>query len=280
MDENTYFNNNYYLSMDFENEPFNTLNESFTTTASEISNTMTEVSNISEISDMTSETSNSFNIIDETSNTSSATTNLWMHIKRVHLALLGTPPSQCTLDHYRSNNNDNKFSEVTQDDLQLWIMEWIVLKDLSFTIVEEMQTNVQIELQEILEKFAFSLDVWTSTAVKAYMGIIVHYINKDWQLQQKTLDFIEIECSHTGANLANELINIFEFYQDNAFNNDTMICHLESWSTNKNINFSDSNHFCYFAHVVNLFIQAALKKLKNETDKIRNFILKSRSSPQ
>ncbi|CAG8855603.1 5699_t:CDS:1, partial [Gigaspora margarita] len=78
---------------------------------------------------------------------------------------------------------------------------------------KEMQTNVQIELQEIPGKFVFSLDIWTSTAVKAYMGIIVHYIDKDWQLQQKTLDFIEIEGSHTGANLANELINVFEFYQ-------------------------------------------------------------------
>ncbi|CAG8855577.1 42301_t:CDS:1, partial [Gigaspora margarita] len=67
---------------------------------------------------------------------------------------------------------------------------------------------------------------------------------------------------------------------DNASNNDTMIYHLESWSTNKNINFSDSNHFRCFAHVVNISVQAALKKLKDETDKIRNLILKSRSSPQ
>ncbi|CAG8666084.1 21618_t:CDS:2 [Dentiscutata erythropus] len=50
--------------------------------------------------------------------------------------------------------------------------------------------------------------MWTSTAVKAYMGIIAHYIDKDWQLQQKTLDFVEVEGSHTGANLANEVINI------------------------------------------------------------------------
>ncbi|RIB28447.1 hypothetical protein C2G38_2028515 [Gigaspora rosea] len=219
MDENTYFNNNYYLSMDFENKPFNTLNESFTTTISEISNTMTEVSDTSKISDMISETSNSFDIIDETSNAFSsswsdiwkffdkekkektviarckccpnvkysvikgATTNLWTHIRRVHPSLLGTPPSQRTLDHYRSNNNDNKISEVTQDDLWSWIMEWIVRKDLSFTIVEgriksiieriskfhvvsadtikcdiikkykEMLTNVQIELQEVPGKF-------------------------------------------------------------------------------------------------------------------------------
>ncbi|CAG8761191.1 16779_t:CDS:1, partial [Dentiscutata heterogama] len=73
MDENNCFNDNYYLPMGdnyFGSKPFNTpnINESFT---SEISNTMSEVSNVTEISDTTSETSNNFDIIDETSNTSS-----------------------------------------------------------------------------------------------------------------------------------------------------------------------------------------------------------------
>ena len=44
------------------------------------------------------------------------------------------------------------------------------------------------------------------------MGITVHFINKSWELQQLTLDFIEIEGSHKGENLAKELIQILELY--------------------------------------------------------------------
>ncbi|CAG8833161.1 12059_t:CDS:1, partial [Cetraspora pellucida] len=72
-----YLTNNYYLPIGddcFENEIYNTpnpLNESFTTTTSEISNT-------TEISDMTSETSNNLDIIDETSNASnSSQSDIW-----------------------------------------------------------------------------------------------------------------------------------------------------------------------------------------------------------
>lgn len=44
------------------------------------------------------------------------------------------------------------------------------------------------------------------------MGITVHFINKTWHLQQLTLDFIELEGSHTGKNIANELIEVLNLY--------------------------------------------------------------------
>lgn len=59
-----------------------------------------------------------------------------------------------------------------------------------------------------------------------------------------------------------------------------MIHHLELWAIGKDISFSTNNHFRCFAHVVNLSVQAALKQLKDEIDKVRNLIIKSCSSPQ
>ncbi|CAG8607822.1 13158_t:CDS:2 [Cetraspora pellucida] len=172
----------------FGSKPFNTpnINESF---ISEISNTMSEVSNVTEISDTTSETSNNFDIIDETSNIfSSSWSDIWKFFDK--------EKKDKTVTVKCKHCPNIKYSIIK---------EWIVLEDLSFTIVEE--------LQVIPGKFAVSLDMWTSTAVKAYMRIIAHYIDKDWQLQQKTLDFVEVKGSHIGANLANEVINVLEFYQ-------------------------------------------------------------------
>ncbi|CAG8446164.1 13096_t:CDS:2 [Cetraspora pellucida] len=256
MDEDNYFNNNYYLSIDdnnyFEIEAINTPNEFFTTTTSEISN-VTKILNTTKISN-TSKTLNTLEIIDET---------------------------------FNASNN-----------LRAWILEWIILEDFLFTIVEdqfktiiekitkfyivsadtikcdlitkyiEMQTNIQTELQEISGKFAFSLDIWTSSVIKAYMRIIIHFIDKDWWFQQKTLDFVKIEGSHIGENFTNELIKVFEFYN------------IESKTIGKDISFSTNNHFYCFAHIVNLSVQAALKQLKDEIDKVRNLIIKSHSSLQ
>jgi hypothetical protein len=44
------------------------------------------------------------------------------------------------------------------------------------------------------------------------MGITVHFINHSWYLQQITLDFIELEGSHTGKNIAEELITVLNLY--------------------------------------------------------------------
>jgi hypothetical protein len=44
------------------------------------------------------------------------------------------------------------------------------------------------------------------------MGITVHFINHSWHLQQITLDFIELEGSHTGKNIAEELITVLNLY--------------------------------------------------------------------
>jgi len=60
-----------------------------------------------------------------------------------------------------------------------------------------------------------------------------------------------------------------------------MFSALELWAKGYNIDFSTNNQqFRCFAHVVNLAVQAALKELKSEIDKIRNLIIKSRSSSQ
>ncbi|KAF0554872.1 zinc finger bed domain-containing protein ricesleeper 2-like [Gigaspora margarita] len=224
-----------------------------------------------------------------------ATTNLWTHLKKVHPALLGISKSQRTLDLYKFDDRiseviEGRFKNIIEKISKFHVVSTDTIKRDIMTKYIEMRTNVKIELHEILGKIAFSLDLWTSSVVKAYMGVIVHFIDQNWQLQQKTLDFFKIEGSYTGKNLANELIQVFEFYNieskingitvDNATNNDMMIYHLELWAIDKDISFCTNNHFHCFAHVVNLSVQAALKQLKDEIDKIRNLIIKSHSSPQ
>ncbi|CAB4409531.1 unnamed protein product [Rhizophagus irregularis] len=210
-----------------------------------------------------------------------ATTNLWTHIKKIHVSLLGLSTTQHTLEQFGLSVNSN--SEIftgasTEENLRKWLTNWIILEDLPFTI-------------KTLGKLSLSLDIWTSTVVKSYMGITVHFIDNSWYLQQITLDFIELEGSHTGKNIAEELITVLNLYDiskkinsittDNASNNDTMFSYLELWAKDNDIDFSGNNQQCRcFAHVVNLAVQAALKELKPEIDKIRNLIVKSRSSSQ
>ncbi|CAB4374518.1 unnamed protein product [Rhizophagus irregularis] len=157
------------------------------------------------------------------------TTNLWTHIKKIHVSLLGLSTTQRTLEQYglSANNNSEIFTGAsTKENLRKWLTNWIILEDLPFTIVEG----------------------WFKWILKKVTG---------------------------GFHLINSITT------DNASNNDTIFSYLELWAKDNNIDFSGNNQQCRcFAYVVNLAVQAALKELKPEIDKIWNLIVKSRSSSQ
>src|SRR4051794_21323684 len=119
------------------------------------------------------------------------------------------------------------------------LVEWIIVNQHSFTIVEEpkfidlirilcpdavlvsadtikrkimdlYEANID-KMQEaflnILGKISFTLDIWTSPSTKSFLGITAHYIDKDWNLRNVLVDFIQI----FGKNFFNQLFNFFNF---------------------------------------------------------------------
>ncbi|CAG8603612.1 465_t:CDS:2, partial [Gigaspora rosea] len=128
--------------------------------------------------------------------------------------------------------------------------------------------NICQELQAS-SKLAFTLDIWTSISVKAYIEITIHFIDESWSLQQRLLNFVELEGVHSGKNIANKFIKmIIRITTDNASNNNTMLDNIELWAIEQNLNFSNKNHFQCFTHILNLDVQAGLKHLKKEIEQI------------
>ena len=56
-------------------------------------------------------------------------------------------------------------------------------------------------LHEAPGKLSFTVDGWTSPATQAFLGITVHWIDKQWRLRELLLDFVPLEGSHTAENL-------------------------------------------------------------------------------
>jgi len=54
-------------------------------------------------------------------------------------------------------------------------------------------------------KFALTTDCWTATNQQAYMGTTIHYINKNWKMESKLLDIVEMKESHSGLYLFRKL---------------------------------------------------------------------------
>src|ERR1043165_5324816 len=60
------------------------------------------------------------------------------------------------------------------------------------------------------EKISFVLDAWTSSNMLSFFGIICHYIDSDWKLKDILVDFVCLEGSHSGENLANSFIQCLQ----------------------------------------------------------------------
>lgn len=53
-------------------------------------------------------------------------------------------------------------------------------------------------------RLSFTLDAWTSPNNKSFLGVTCHFIDNNWKNKDILLDFICLEGSHSGENMAVE----------------------------------------------------------------------------
>jgi hypothetical protein len=126
-------------------------------------------------------------------------------------------------------------------------------------------------------KVALSLDCWSSPTRLSFMAILVHFIDKDWQLHEKLIGFESLTDIHSGQGLAtvvNDTIKRFHLEQrvmsittDNASNNGTLVKELntclEDALNEKLILVGEKiQHIPCLAHVIQLALQALLGKIR------------------
>jgi hypothetical protein len=61
-------------------------------------------------------------------------------------------------------------------------------------------------------KFSVIFDIWTSNSQTAFMGVIISFIDSNFNLIYKLIGFEEIIDRHTGLNIFNSFLNILNPY--------------------------------------------------------------------
>ena len=131
------------------------------------------------------------------------------------------------------------------------LIRWIVINQHPFTIVEEdhfitfvhsLHPSVRlptadtiknkimayyeadkVKMETILKdlpgKISFTTDRWISSSTKSFLLLTAHFINKEWELQNIIIDFIQMQDSHTGVNIKDAfLIGIKKMSLENKVN--------------------------------------------------------------
>ena len=105
------------------------------------------------------------------------------------------------------------------------------------------------------------------------LAITCHYVDKAFVLHENLLNFQEINVSHTGANLAEHVMEILLKYNihewlycittDNASNNSTLCSSLSQLLDKVGVQWDpERNHIACLTHVINLAVKEFLKTLK------------------
>ncbi|GFZ07045.1 hypothetical protein Acr_18g0012150 [Actinidia rufa] len=153
--------------------------------------------------------------------------------------------------------------------------------------------NIEREkLKKMLKgrRICLTTDTWTSIQNFNYMCLTAHFIDDDWKLQKRILNFCLVG-DHKGETIGRKIESllldwniegIFTLTVDNASSNDTTLKFLmkrtKEWKGT--ILGHEHLHMRCCAHILNLIVVEGLKEENRSIDRVRDVVRYVRSSPQ
>ena len=144
--------------------------------------------------------------------------------------------------------------------------------------------------------FSLSLDIWTSGVSRTdYLGVILSYIDQNFQLNYRLIGLEVLQDPHTGAYICDQLMlvleqflslkigSIFSITRDNASNNDKcLLCFSHRYFNSAMLDFQ--NDIRCNAHILNLVAKAILDKLgvpaRDILKRVKNIVIAMRGKKE
>ncbi|KAL6501373.1 hypothetical protein OROGR_026506 [Orobanche gracilis] len=147
------------------------------------------------------------------------------------------------------------------------------------------------KLQSVISghRVSITTDTWTSIQNINYMVITAHFLDSDWKLHKRIINFTKI-TSHIGEEIGKMvevclrdwgIEKLFSIVVDNASSNDTAIDYLKRRMKSENTLLFEGKylHLRCACHILNLIVKDGLKELNASIKSIRNVVIFIHSSP-
>ncbi|KAH0652250.1 hypothetical protein KY289_029928 [Solanum tuberosum] len=158
-----------------------------------------------------------------------------------------------------------------------------------FDLFYEEKHKLMVVFKETQQMVSLTTDTWTSIQRINYMVITAHWIDKNWTLHKRIINFCPIS-SHRGEDLGKSiskclhewgLHRIFTVIVDNAGSNSVVITELSKQLTKWGTNLMGGSHLhirC-MAHIVNLIVQDGTKEANVCIERVRQAVRYIKQSP-
>ncbi|KAH7672025.1 Tam3-transposase (Ac family) protein [Dioscorea alata] len=189
--------------------------------------------------------------------------------------------------------NDLPFSFVEYDGIRSWI-KYVnpdgvcISRNTLVSDITRIYMREKGKLKHVLgnnpNRICLTSDVWTACTNEGYICLIGHFVDENWKLNSKILNFAKLPPPHSGVESAAKLFEflkewgiekkVFSLTLDNASSNDNMKDILK-----EQLSLHDSLlcggeffHICCSAHILNLIVQEDLKVAHGALHKIRESV--------
>ncbi|KAL8113391.1 hypothetical protein AgCh_020640 [Apium graveolens] len=151
------------------------------------------------------------------------------------------------------------------------------------------RTKLKKELTKPGQRICLTTDCWMARTQISYMFLTAHYINSDWKLQKRILNFCQV-ANHKAETIRKVIEaclldwgveKVFTVTVDNATANDGAVGFVKrrvnAWKGS--VLDGEFMHVRCGAHILNLIVNDGLKELHDSIAAIRNSVRYIRSSP-
>uniref|UniRef100_A0A803N1U4 BED-type domain-containing protein n=1 Tax=Chenopodium quinoa TaxID=63459 RepID=A0A803N1U4_CHEQI len=136
------------------------------------------------------------------------------------------------------------------------------------------------ELSVVKGRISLTSDCWTSITTDGYMSLTAHFVDNQWNLQKKILNFRFLPPPHTGVHKSD---HVYDFLKDWGIQKKIMCITLDNASSNdvfadviKNeldlVCGGDYFHVRCCTHILNLIVQDGLKEINEAVVKVRETV--------
>ncbi|KAL5579757.1 hypothetical protein UlMin_012199 [Ulmus minor] len=188
--------------------------------------------------------------------------------------------------------DSNKFCElvmasIVMHDLPFQFIEWAGIRAIHSYLYPDVDTltrntakadvlklyqreklKIKAMFEQVSGRVSLTSDLWSSCINDGYMCLTAHFIDKDWRLQKRILNFCFMPPPHTGVALLRG--KLFSLMLDNASSNDVSVEALGSQLQLKGLLPCNGEffHLRCCCHILNLVVQDGLKHIDRAIEKI------------